>query len=276
MLVVTGASGAVGRLTAEALLRRGEPLRLLTRDPGGAPRGPGVEVVVGTYDDPAALDALLHAGDRVFMVSMHAGVEERLRLHGLFVEAARRARVAHVTYLSFVNASREGTFVHQRSHRATEELLSGSGIPFTAMRNGMYAEQIPWWFGPDGVARGPGGDGRTSFTYRPELAEAIAVSLTRPGHAGKVYDIVTPESVTLAELAALVQEATGRPHRYEPGSRQEYREARLALGREPWDVEAGLSSFDALATGELDVVSDDFRTLTGLDPLSLREIVQRL
>jgi uncharacterized protein YbjT (DUF2867 family) len=275
MIVVTGSTGRVGRLTAEELVQRRHPLRLLVRDPERAPRLPGAEVVQADYEDTATLAEALHEGDRVFMVSAHAGPERRIALHRSFVEAAARQHVAHVVYLSFVNAGPDATFLHARSHGATEELLERSGVPYTAIRNGMYADEIPTWFDAEGVAREPVGEGRISFSYRPELAQAIAITLTDPGHGGKVYDI-TGEPVSLAELARIASEVTGDPYRYEPLTRHDWEAKWRARGKEEWGIEAGLTSFDAQRAGEFDVVSDDFRALTGRDPLGVRELIERL
>ena len=150
------------------------------------------------------------------MVSLHEGPARRVPLHRSFVEAAAARGVAHIVYLSFVAAGPDAIFLHARSHGATEAILAESGVPFTAMRNGMYADDVGGWFDPDGVAREPAGDGRIAFSYRPELAEAIAVTLTEPGHEGKTYNVVGPP-VGLAELAAIASEVTGAEYRYEPG-----------------------------------------------------------
>ena len=190
MIAVTGATGHVGGLVAEELVRRGEPMRLLVRDPSRAPDLPGAEVVSADYGDPDSIAAALNPGDRVFMVSLHEGPARRVPLHRSFVEAAAARDVAFVVYLSFVNAGPDAIFLHARSHGATEAMLAASGVPFTAMRNGMYADDVAGWFDPDGVAREPVGEGRIAFSYRPELVEAIAVTLTEPGHEGKVYDVV--------------------------------------------------------------------------------------
>ena len=185
------------------------------------------------YGRPDLLAGALHEGDRVFMTSVHEGPERRVPLHRSFVEAAARAGVAQLVYLSFANASRDATFLHARSHGETEEMLADSGVPWTAIRNTMYADHIPGWFDPDGVAREPLGEARMSFSYRPELAKAIAVVLTEPGHEEHVYDITTPESVSLHDLARIAAEVTGDPYAYEPATDEEWDErwrARRPLG----------------------------------------------
>lgn len=275
MIVVTGASGHVGRLVAEELAARGEPLRLLVRDPARAPQLPGAEVVRADYGDPASLERALHAGDRVFMVSVHEGPETRIPLHRSFVDAAARREVDQLVYLSFVAAGPDAVFLHARSHGATEQMLAESGLRWAAIRNGIYADNIPGWIDPDGVLREAGGDGRMSFSCRRELAEAIAVVLTEPGHEG-VLEVTTPETVTLEELAALATEVTGREYRYEPASDRDWEERWHALGRSGWEVEAGRSSYLALRSGEWEVVGRDYQRLTGREPASIRTLLERL
>jgi NAD(P)H dehydrogenase (quinone) len=273
MIVVTGATGYVGRLTAEELHRRGHPQRLIVRDPARAPRLQGAEVVTADYGDPETLARALHEGDRVFMVSVHEGPASRVPLHRSFVEAAVRQGVGQIVYLSFVNAGPQAVFLHARSHGATEAMLEESGLAFTAIRNGMYADEIPGWFDAEGVAREPVGDGRISFSYRPELAEAIAVVLTEPGH-GRTYDIVG-QPVTIGELARIASEVTRRDYRYDPIPREDWEAQWRARKKEEWAIEAGLTSFDAQLAGEFDVASDDLRRLTGRDPLSVAEVIAR-
>ena len=276
MIVVTGASGHVGGLVARELVSRGESIRLVVRDAGRAPALDGAEVVEADYGDAGSLARALGTGDRVFMVSMHEGPERRLALHRSFVDAAARAGVAHVVYLSFLGAGPEAVFVHARSHGATETMLRDSGVAWTSVRNGMYADEILGWFDPDGVARETGGDGRMSFSYRPELAKAIAATLAEPGHEGKVYDVVTPPPVDLAELARIASEVTGRTYRYEPVGRDEWDARWRALGRDGWQLDAGHTSYEALRAGELDVESGDYERITGEKPLTVAQVIERL
>jgi uncharacterized protein YbjT (DUF2867 family) len=276
MLVVTGSTGHVGRLVADELAARGHEQRLLVRDPARAPAIAGAEVVTADYADPASLRAALHEGDRVFMVSLHEGPERRVPHHRNFVDAAAAAGVAQVVYLSFVAAGPDAVFLHARSHGATERMLADAGVAHTSIRNSMYADDIPRWFDAEGLNTVPGGDGRMSFSYRPELARAIAVTLTEPGHGGKVYDIVTPQSVSMRELAEIAWAVTGCDYRYSPSGDAVWEARWSARGKEEWEIEAGISSYAALRAGEFDVVTDHYRTLTGEDPLSVSDIAALL
>jgi NAD(P)H dehydrogenase (quinone) len=276
MIVVTGSTGRVGRLVAQELERLGQPMRLLVRDPSRAPHVERSEVVVAEYGDPSSLARGLHEGDRVFMVSLWIGGDVRLELHGSFIDAARKARVAHITYLSFVNAGPSAVFSHAREHGATEEMLRTSGVPWTSIRNSMYADDIPGWFDEDGVAREPGDGAHMSFSYRRELADVIALTLTQSGHEEKIYNITTPESVSMEELARTAAEVTGDSYRYQPISDEEWLARWRAQGRPDWALEAGLSSYESLRSGELDVVSDDYRRLTGREPASIARVIADL
>jgi len=251
-------------------------MRLLVRDPHRAPRINGAQVQAADYGNPQRLAAGLQKGDRVFMVSLWIGGDTRLDLHRSLIEAAARADVAQLVYLSFVNAGPNAIFSHAREHGATEEMLKASGVPWTAIRNSMYADDIPGWFDPDGVAREPGDDARMSFSYRPELADVIAAVLTRPDHEGRIYNITTPDSASMRELAQIASKVTGEDYRYEPISDEAWIERWKAQGRPDWALEAGQSSYQALRAGELDVVSNDYEKVTGRKAATIAEVIAEL
>src|SRR5260221_649790 len=276
MIVVTGSTGRVGGLVARGLESGGHPMRLLVRDPSRAPVIHGAQVHAAEYGDPEALAAGLRKGDRVFMVSLWIGGDTRLDLHRSFIQAAARADVAQLVYLSFVNAGPTAIFSHAREHGATEEMLKASGVPWTSIRNSMYADDIPGWFDPDGVAREPGEEARMSFSYRPELADVIAAAVTKPGHDGKIYNITTPESVSMRELAQIASQVTGEIYGYDPISDDQWVQRWKAQGRPEWALEAGLSSYEALRAGELDVVSEDYEKVTGRKAATIAQIIVEL
>jgi NAD(P)H dehydrogenase (quinone) len=276
MIVVTGSTGRVGGLVARRLEAAGHPMRLLVRDQHRAPQIHGAQVQTAEYGKPEALAEGLRKGDRVFMVSLWIGGDTRLDLHRSFIEAAGRADVAQLVYLSFVNAGPNAIFSHAREHGATEEILRSSGVPWTSIRNSMYADDIPGWFDPDGIAREPGEEARMSFSYRPELADVIAAALTEPRHEGRVYNITTPESVSMRELAQTASKVTGESYGYAPISDDEWIERWKAQGRPEWALEAGLTSYEALRAGELDVVSDDYEMVTGRKASTIAQVITEL
>jgi uncharacterized protein YbjT (DUF2867 family) len=153
-------------------------------------------------------------------------------------------------------------------------MLAESGLPFAAVRNGMYADEIASWFDGEGRITGPGGDGRISLTYRPELAEAIVALLTDEAHdAQQVVSITGPESFSLAELAATASDVTGDAYRYDPLDRESWIEYRRSVGRPEWSIEAGISYYDGVRAGEAAVVTDDYGALTGKKPLTIAEVI---
>ena len=260
----------MGGLTARLLSERGEKTKLLTRDPSRLPPLEGAEVVqIDGFEDRDALVSSLSEGDSVFMVAMHSSYEDRLRLHRTFVEAAVKAGVGRLVYLSCVNAGPDAVFLHGRSHGATEEMVTDSGLPFAIVRMNLWSDDIPTWFDERGRISGTRGSGRISFTYRPEIARVIAATLTDDGHEGRVYDVTGPKSVSMPELAAIATEITGHDYRYEPLERDAWKRSRLAMGTPAWSVDAGLSSWDALHAGEFDVVSDVVRDIAGVEPITV-------
>ena len=276
MIVVTGASGHVGGLVAAELARRGVPFRAVTRSPERLPDLGTADVAVGGYAEPQTLATALEPGGRVFMVSMHAPPERRIALHRAFVDVAVQRGVRRLVYLSFVGAGPGASFVHARSHGATEAMLAESALRFTAVRNGMYADEIASWFDSDGRITGPGGDGRICLSYRPELAEAIVALLTDEAHDDReIVNITGPESLSLAELAAVASEVTGDAYRYAPLDREAWVDYRKSVGRPDWSIEAGISYYDGVRAGEADLVTDDYHALTGREPLTIREVIAR-
>ena len=273
-LVVTGATGKVGGSIAALLSARGLPQTMLVRDAARAPDLPGAHVVVADFRDAASVRAALLPGDRVFMVSVHEAVEARIAAHRSFIAAAAEAGVGLLAYLSIVNPSPTAAFHHGRSHYATEQMILESGLPYAFLRMNLFLDDLPLWFDPDGVCRGPGGEGKVSLISRDDTAAVSAGVLAGPGYEGTALDLTGEESHTLRELAALCSEVLGRSLRYEPGTRDAWIASRIAAGVPAWDANIGIGSYEALLAGEFDVTSDVVRRVTGTPAESPRAFVE--
>jgi len=269
VILVTGASGSVGRRVAELLDADGAALRLMTRDPAKAPSLPGVEVVAADYSRPESLDAAFRDIDTAFIVSGYAREGERARLHGHAIDTAARAGVSRVVYLSFQGASPDSKFPMSRDHFLTEQYLVASGVPFTALRDNLYLDILPHLFDDQGVVRGPAGNGSMAFVSREDVARTVAAVLSTPGAGNHIYDVTGPEALTFAEAAHRLSALVGHQLRYEEESPEEGRRWRAAGGAPDWEVETWVGSYLAAAAGELAAVSDAVQRLTGQPALAL-------
>jgi uncharacterized protein YbjT (DUF2867 family) len=272
-LALTGVTGHIGGLAARELAASGAELRLLARAPQRVPALPGATVLPLSYGNTAEAVAALSGVEVLLMVSASEHVDRRAQHLGL-VDAAAAAGVQHVVYTSFVGASPDATFTLVRDHWATEERIRAAGMAFTFLRDNLYADFFPDMAGADGVIRGPAEDGRAAAVARADVARAAAAVLRDPAaHRDRTYDLTGPEALTLAEAAAVVTEVTGRPTRFVNETLEEAYASRASYGAPDWQVDAWVSTYTAIARGELAAVSDDVQTLTGRPPLSLRALL---
>ena len=273
-LAVTGSTGWLGGLVARDLAGRGIRQRLLVRDPGRAPDLPGAEPVQCSYRDRETAEEALAGVGTLFMVSASEN-EDRLHEHLTFVDAAAAAGVRHVVYVSFFGAAPDATFTLARDHAATERHLKDSGMAWTFLRDNLYLEFVDHMVGQDGVIRGPAGEGRAAVVAHDDIARVAAtVLLDPPAHAGATYSLTGPEALTFAEMAEVVSDVTGRAVRFHDETVEEAYASRAVYGAPDWQVDAWVSTYTAVAAGELDGVTDDVERLTGRRPLSLRAYLE--
>jgi NAD(P)H dehydrogenase (quinone) len=271
--VVTGSTGRLGGRVARRLAERGVPQKLLARNPARAPRLPDSVAVRGDYSDQDAVREALAGTRTVFMVSASESAD-RLAQHRAFVDAATEAGVRHLVYVSFYGAAPEATFTLARDHFHTEQHIRASGLAHTFLRDNLYAEFVPDLVGEDGVIRGPAGHGRAAFVGQDDIADAAAAVLSRPeDHAGMAYDLTGPESLTLEEAAVVLSEQLGRTVTYQQETVEEAYASRASYGAPPWQLDAWVSTYTAIASGELDGVSDAVPRLTGHPATRLAEVV---
>jgi NAD(P)H dehydrogenase (quinone) len=274
VIVVSGATGRLGGRVARRLAGAGLRQRLLVRDPGRAPDLPGAEVAVAEYGDRDAVRRALDGADVVLMVSASES-PDRVARHLSFADAAADAGVGHLVYTSFAGAAPDATFTLARDHAATEEHLRGAGLPVTVLRDNLYADFVTFLVGDDGVIRGPAGDGRAAVVAQDDIADAAVAVLRAPaGHAGRTYELTGPAALSFGEIAATIADVTGRPVRFHDETVAEAYASRARYGAPDWQVDAWVSTYTAVAAGELATVSPDVERLTGHPATPLADVLR--
>ncbi|MFF4455914.1 SDR family oxidoreductase [Streptomyces goshikiensis] len=218
-IVVTGATGALGRLVVEELLGRvpADRLAVVVRNKEKAAdlAERGIDVRIADYDDAASLAGAFHAGDRVLLIS-GSEVGRRVPQHTAVIEAAKSAGVAQLAYTGILGGP-EADFELAAEHKVTEQAILDSGLPYTFLRNGWYHENYTGNLGTvleHGAVVGSAGAGRVASAARADYAAAAAVVLTGDGHLGRIYELSGDTAWSLEEYAAEVAAQAGREVAY--------------------------------------------------------------
>ena len=218
---VTGATGQLGRLVVEALLAKGPAgdIVAIVRDPAKAAdlAAKGVEVRAANYEDRASLDAALSGLDKVLLVSS-SELGRRAAQHCNVIDAAKAAGVKQFVYTSAPKAT-TSTLVLAPEHKATEEYLMASGLPYTILRNNWYTEnyaQSVKMACDTGAVVAAAGAGKVASATRADYAAGAAAVLTGKGYENQVYELSGDYAWDFNDLAAAVAEATGKPCAYQP------------------------------------------------------------
>lgn len=266
MIVVTGASGQLGRLVIEALLKKlpaGEIVAAVRNPEKVADLAArGVQVRQADYDQPASLLAAFKGADKLLLISA-SEVGRRVPQHRAVIDAAKAAGVGLLAYTSILHAD-TSPLPLAAEHKETESLIRASGLPAVILRNGWYTENytagIPAAL-QYGVVLGSAKQGRIASAARADFAEAAAAVLTQENQAGRIYELASDESYTLAELAAEIARQSGKAVAYQDLPESEFKAALLG---------AGLPDFLATLLAESDVgaskggLFDDSRQLSAL------------
>jgi NAD(P)H dehydrogenase (quinone) len=235
-VVVTGASGQLGRLVVDSLIARGvDPATILAtgrrQEALAALERRGVPTAVADFSAPESLDAVLKSGDTVLLIS-GSEVGQRVPQHRNVIDAAVRAGVERIVYTSAPHAT-TSALILAPEHKATEEYLAGSGLATTILRNGWYTENyVPTLTQAAGTGEfiGSAGEGRVSSASRADYADAAAAVLNTGGHDGAVYELSGDVAWTHQDLAATIAELLGRDVRYTDLSSSDHHAALIAAG----------------------------------------------
>jgi uncharacterized protein YbjT (DUF2867 family) len=279
MILVTGATGLNGSELMRRLSAKGIPSRALVRNPAKAlPLAslPNVEVVEGDMARPDSLTDALRGVERAMLIS--SSDQTMVEVQSSFIDAARRAGVQHIVKLSGIIPELDSPFRFARMHAEIEKRLEASGVAYTHLRAGEF---MPSYFRqvPSIVARGvmalPMADARIASVDIGDIAEVAIAVLTTPGHEGKTYPLTGPESLTMADVAAKLSAAIGKPVRYVDVPPEDARQARLAAGMPPYLAEGLDELFAERRKGKESTVWSTIQEVFGWAPTSFDEFATR-
>jgi NAD(P)H dehydrogenase (quinone) len=272
-ILVTGVTGHLGRAVLDKLLAKvpASGVKVLVRDETKADAfsALGVEIAIGTYDDKTSLVAAFQGVDKLYFVSGN-DVANRGPQHENVVKAATEAKVGHVIYTSFQRRNESDTaplaFL-AASHLLAENLLKASGLKYTILQHALYAEVIPMFVGDrvfeTGVIFQPGGDGKTAFALREDLAEAGVAVLTGEGHENRSYELTGPKALSYADIAALISAASGKQVTYVAPTVEAFTEELTKAGVPAMYIGLFAGFSGAVKDGEFAEVSEDLEQLIG-------------
>lgn len=280
-ILVTGATGHLGSLVVEALLQTvsAGDLAVSIRNPEKAEalRAQGVDVRHGDFDQPETLEKAFAGVDRLLLISTDGDNETRIRQHQAAVHAAKKAGVGFIAYTSVVNAEKN-TLSLAEVHRATEQAIRESGIPYSFLRNNWYLENeagsvqaatqgAPWVHATNASQVG--------WATRNDYAHAAAAVLTGEGHENSVYEL-SGKLRTQAELAAIVGEVLGQDINVQNVDDAAYADIMKGAGLPDFVVSMLVDMQSAIREGALAVESDTLEKLLGRPAQPLSEGVKAI
>ena len=285
MLLVSGGNGNLARSVIANLLRMTDPGNVLvtTRDPTSATArdlaAQGVTVRHGDFDAPETLGPAFAGATRALLISTYADNSERLRQNLAAVAAAKTAGVRHILYTSFLAAGPDALSEHsQRVHWPTEQAIAASGLSYTILRHALYAEMLVGDLDDTlatGVLRRSLGTAACTYIARDDLGLSAATVLASDDHENRILNETMERSYTGDDAAAAIARCFGKPVHYEPVPAEEW----PAYMTEKWGLppslaESTIGTMRAIEAGQFDMVSDDYRSVTGRSPQTLEQFLE--
>lgn len=270
MILITGATGNIGKQLIPLLLEHGEPIRVFVRDESKvAHLGACVESVVGDLDKPETLLRAVKGVERIFLVTY----ETRQDINVL--EAAKRARVQHIVKLSTLEATEHKIQVG-KWHYEREELIRASGLDWTFLRPGMFmSNSIDWWAesikGQANVFFPGGKKGKVAPVDPRDVAKVAAAALTQPGHHRQAYELTGSELFTIGEMVQVISRVLGKPIQYVDIPPIAAKLFMLKTGMDKTLVNALMEMLASLRKNEGAIVTDTVQRVTGRPPRTYEE-----
>jgi uncharacterized protein YbjT (DUF2867 family) len=275
MILVTGATGTIGREVVRQLSAAGQTVRALVHSAAktGDVQGPGVERAVADFGQREALRAALAGVDRLFLVSPADKPATIAAQEDPVVQEAKRAGVRHIVKLSVIGANMDRPIELGRWHREAEQVVEASGIPWTFLRPNFFMASFAVYMGAtirtEGAFYAPAGDGRISMIDPVDIAACAVAAFADSSHQGRAYDLTGAEALSLTQAAERLSRACGKTIRYVDLPDDAYRGALLGAGLIPRFVDAYIQFWDIVKAGYAAAISPAVEQLTGSKPRTL-------
>ena len=278
-ILITGATGQLGKATIDFLIQKGiaaNQISALARSGEKAAdlSAKGIKIKIGDYLDYSSLVAAFNGVEKLFFIS-GSELGTRVEQHRNAINAAKEAGVKHIIYTSGFRKNETDTSPVAfliRQHSETEKFIRASGISYTFLLNGLYADVLPGFLGENVFETGiflPAGNGKAAFTVRLDIAEAAANILLTTGHENKDYVFTNTENTGLNEIASFLGELSGKQVRYLNPSKAEYLETVMKAGLPQEYAEMIVSFSEAIEQGEFEAEDTDLERLLGRKPTSI-------
>ena len=270
MILVTGATGTIGKDVVKGLIAKGEQVRAMIHNPEKAPpatRETGVEYVSGDLEKPETVIAALQGVEKAFLLSPE---DPRMpELHGKFASAAKAAGLRHLVRLSILPASPDAPLPIAKWHGEADRLVMESGVPYTILRPAYFMQnnlRAARTIASEGAIYGAMGDGKVGHIDTRDIAEVAVAVLTSEGHEGQSYPLTGPESLSMAEVAARFSTALGKTVKYVNLPPDKAKAGMMAMGMPDWRADAWVKLGGMIAMGKADMATPAVKDILGREP----------
>jgi len=269
MILVTGASGHIGGRVTELLAMKGTPFRAMSRTPDRVGKPKNIDIVYGDFEDPQSLRRAFDGIETALIISGNSLPGKRCFEHKIAFQAAKDVGVEHIVYLSLMASNPDSAFPYSRDHYESEKFLAQTGVAFSSLHNAFYLDMFFQKIGPDGIVRGPAGDGKGAFITREDVAQAAAAAALNPPVG--VVSITGPEALSVSEVVERFSKLIGRDLQYQAETVDVARVRLQGALNDEWKRDVEIGWFEAIERGELQPATDSFQKMTGRKPYTIEQ-----
>src|SRR6266403_2325583 len=274
-VLVTGATGTIGRDVAKILSENAVPIRAGVRDQAKARKQFGADIALATFDfeDTSSFPGALKGVEKVFLLPPL--MSNQVEVANAFVDAAKHGGVRHIVKLSTIGADASPPYTFGKWHAANEQHIRESGLAFTFLRPNSFMQNFITYFPPhDGTIYLSWGNGKASFVDTRDIAAVADEALTSDGHEGKTYTPTGPAPLGIAEAASILSGMAGREINYIDVPESAARDGMLQAGLPQWQVEPLLELHATNKQNRWTAVTSDVEKITGALPIDFAQFAR--